>query len=155
MTPTPQPAKPLRERLLAAADYSGNHATAKPDIAPTEREHILGLVALLREAAEAVAVDGWRDIASAPKTRAELFVIGEDSIRTSVLIGRAPQHTSPGAFIAGAVAECTLDADGRWVYPAPPVVKEWLNQEWSELAEPTHWQPLPAAPSPAISEESK
>ena len=67
MTPTPQPAKPLRERLLAAADYSGNHATAKPDIAPTEREHILGLVALLREAAEAVAVDGWRDIASAPK----------------------------------------------------------------------------------------
>lgn len=41
----------LMGRIEAAVDYSHNFATAKPNIGGTEKEHILGLVALLREAA--------------------------------------------------------------------------------------------------------
>ncbi len=135
MTPTPQPAKPLRERLLAAADYSGNHATAKPDIAPTEREHILGLVALLREAAEAVAVDGWQPIETAPKDG------------TYVLVANA--H---GAWVAS----------WRPIYtsgyrPSNPWASVMLNHNHipapGRYDKPTLWRPL-AAPSPSISEES-
>ena len=55
--------KPLSERLEAAISYSHNFATAKPNILRTEKEHILGLCALLTEAAaalEAAREDGAR-----------------------------------------------------------------------------------------------
>lgn len=53
----------LMGRIEAAVDYSHNFATAKPNIGGTEKEHILGLVALVREAAAQLGrvdvPDGW------------------------------------------------------------------------------------------------
>jgi hypothetical protein len=89
----------------------------------------------------------WKPIDTAPKSEREIIdlYMPYERFCTTVLIGRADEPLGDGV-ISGCVAECSITDDGRWVSPVHIGMVEMFG-EWSELKNPTHWQPLPKPPT--------
>lgn len=89
----------------------------------------------------------WQPIETAPRSVEEIASLYPSGVEQTVLIGRASESCLDGVgVISGAVAECTL-TDGKWCYPLPPDLRRMMGREYGELVKPTHWMPLPAAPT--------
>jgi hypothetical protein len=87
----------------------------------------------------------WRPIETAPKTLAELKEVYGDRLALTVLVGRVTRPCDDGI---GTIEGCVMEAEyreGKWMRPTTPDFVEWLGP-WTEMADPTHWMPLPDYP---------
>lgn len=95
------------------------------------------LEAALSPADHVAEADGWRDIASAPKDGTHVLAREPDKIIAEVFWTLYPE------------ADREALGDGFWEYDI-----HLLSGAWGE-AEPTHWMPLPASPTPVQDEGVK
>lgn len=98
--------------------------TFEPPVAFARRLKQIAYEALLSHppADRAEVVEGWRPIESAPKDGTEILVLG-------------PAHPNDIYYAVAAFV------DGRWYDNPEDVAEGW------ELHPPTHWLPLPQAPT--------
>lgn len=107
----------LRAAISIAIDYSHNFATAKPDIGATEKEHILGLVALLREAAAQLGRVG-EPVAHAVYARSEEYgpVLLPDYVGSMEVIRRRVIEAARREGFKGDFVQRMADL-GWWIEP--------------------------------------
>lgn len=91
----------------------------------------------------------WHPIETAPTTIAEIVDANHANghmCKGTLMIARAdrPCTTGPG-MMPGYAGECEW-IDGAWAQAHGPTGREMFNQDYSIIADPTHWALIPPLP---------